>query len=55
MKKIPFLISTNSQGKISIIALPPLIFKFQKIFSIINYDVENPDLACSINTSLYDD
>jgi len=36
----PFVITTNSQGRIHLMALPPLLHRFTKVFTHINKDPE---------------
>lgn len=40
IKNLPYIITTTTNGKINFIALQPLLFKFQKVFSFRNEDSE---------------
>ncbi|KAL4503262.1 hypothetical protein ABPG72_000868 [Tetrahymena utriculariae] len=40
IKNLPYIITTTTNGKINFIALPPLLFKFQKVFYFKNEDSE---------------
>ncbi|EGR33574.1 hypothetical protein IMG5_048910 [Ichthyophthirius multifiliis] len=41
IEKIPYMITTTTNGKINFIALPPLLYKFQKVYSFKNDDTES--------------
>jgi hypothetical protein len=51
---IPFVITTNSQGRIHVMALPPLLHRFTKVFTHINTDPEQPTQNLGISNAVYD-
>ena len=50
---LPFLVTTNSQGRVHLIALPPLLHRFTKVFSFVNTDPEAPAQNMGISNATF--
>ncbi|CAK75155.1 unnamed protein product (macronuclear) [Paramecium tetraurelia] len=53
IKGIPFMFVTNSQGRISIMSMPPVLHRFVKIFTFTNVDPEIPSQLLGISNAVF--
>lgn len=53
LEEMPYLIETNSSGRISIVATPPHQLRFNRVFSILQPDSESPNDTAKITCSLF--
>ncbi|CAD8133059.1 unnamed protein product [Paramecium octaurelia] len=53
IKGIPFMFVTNSQGRISIMSMPPVLHRFAKIFTFTNVDPEIPSQLLGISNAVF--
>lgn len=52
IEHLPFIIETNSSGRVSVVAIPPHQLRFHRVFSFIQPDSENPMEPTKITTAL---
>lgn len=53
LEDIPYLIETNSSGRISVVATPPHQLRFSRVFSILQPDSESPTDTSKITCALF--
>ncbi|CAD8044697.1 unnamed protein product [Paramecium primaurelia] len=53
IKGIPFMFVTNSQGRISIMSMPPVLHRFVKVYTFTNIDPEIPSQLLGISNAVF--
>ncbi|CAD8135461.1 unnamed protein product [Paramecium pentaurelia] len=53
IKGIPFLFVTNSQGRVSIMSMPPVLHRFVKVYTFTNIDPEIPSQLLGISNAVF--